>query len=837
MPKNNDDLKKRLHESKNQFYGMDLNSIKESFINHLEYSLAKDEYTCTDNDCYASMAYLTRDRLIERWIETQQTYYNQDIKRVYYLSLEYLIGRTLGNSLMNLGLFDTGNDAMKDLGYSLEELRENEWDAGLGNGGLGRLAACFIDSLSTLEIPAVGYGIRYEYGIFFQNIVNGYQMESPDNWLRYGNFWEFPRPEFLYRIKFYGRVNQYTDSDGKLKSEWVNAEEVMAMAYDTPIPGYRNNTVNNLRLWSAKSTREFNLDYFNDGDYNKAVLERSISENITRVLYPKDNVYEGKELRLKQQYLFVSATLQDIIRRYKKTHTTFDAFPDKVAIQLNDTHPAIAISDLMRILLDEEGLGWEYAWDITTRTFGYTNHTVLPEALEKWSVSLLGNLLPRHLQIIYEINHQFLEYVTKRFPGNHDMLGKVSIIEEGGGDKKVRMANLAIVGSHSVNGVAALHTDILKSRVFQEFHAIWPDKINNKTNGITQRRWLKLCNRELSGLISKKIGEKWVVDLYELKKIIPLATDTSFQKEWADIKKSNKEALAVYIKSHNGITVNPDSMFDIQVKRIHEYKRQLLNVFHVITLYKRIKEQKDLIQVPRTVIFAGKAAPGYYMAKLIIKLINAVGEVVNRDTDIRDMLKVIFLRNYAVSNAEKIIPAADLSQQISTAGTEASGTGNMKFALNGALTIGTLDGANVEMLEEIGKDNFFIFGMNADEVVNLKNSGYNPVKYYNDNKELKEVIDMISSGYFSPDNPGLFRPLTDSLLYQGDTYMLLADYSSYIKCQEEVGRTFRNREEWTRKSILNSANTGKFSADRTILEYARDIWGVKPVPIKVSSGK
>jgi starch phosphorylase len=831
MP-DNESKSSKLTPSNNKLLGMDAESIKNDFVNHMEYSLGKDEYAATTQDCYSSIALTARDRLIERWIMTQQAYYKTNAKRVYYLSLEFLIGRTLGNSLINLGLYGEADKAMHELGYSLEELREKEWDAGLGNGGLGRLAACFLDSLATLELPAVGYGIRYEYGIFFQSIRDGYQIETPDNWLRLGNIWEFPRAEFIYVVNFYGRVEQYTDSNGKFRSRWVDAEEIIAMGYDTPVPGYKNNTVNNLRLWSAKASREFDLNYFNDGDYIKAVSAKSVSENITKVLYPNDNIFEGKELRLRQEYFFVSATIQDIIRRFKKTHSDFKEFPDQVAIQLNDTHPAISIPELMRILIDHEELSWEDAWDITVKTFGYTNHTILPEALERWPVSLVWRVLPRHMEIINEINRRFLEHLASVYPGNEDMMRELSIIEEGP-EKKVRMANLAIIGSHAINGVAALHTEILKASVFKDFYRIWPGKFNNKTNGITQRRWLKLCNPKLSSLISEKIGENWTTDLYEMKKLIPYAGDAEFQKRWFDIKRANKEFLAKYIMSHNNISVNVDSMFDIHVKRLHEYKRQLLNALHVITLYNRIKDNPGGDFVPRTILFAGKAAPGYYMAKLIIKLISSISDVVNNDPQMGDRLKVLFLRNYAVSNAEKIIPAADLSEQISTAGTEASGTGNMKFALNGALTIGTLDGANIEIKEEVGDDNIFIFGLDAAGVTNLKHSGYNPFYYYNNNPELNRVISQIQNGFFSKGQPDLFRPIVDSLLYQGDTYMLFADYESYVNCQQRVSDTYRDTNRWGKMSIMNTANMGKFSTDRTISEYAKDIWGVKPVNIKI----
>jgi len=810
----------------------DAESIKKSFVHHMEYSLGKDEYSGTLYDSYTSIALATRDLLIERWIATQQTYYNKNAKRVYYLSLEFLMGRTLGNSLVNLGVYGETQKAMNELGYSLEDLREREWDAGLGNGGLGRLAACFMDSLATLELPAVGYGIRYDYGIFFQNIRNGYQIETPDNWLRLGNVWEFPRAEFTYVIKFYGRVEYFNDVDGKLRKRWVDTEEIVAVGYDTPIPGYRNNTVNNLRLWSAKASREFDLNYFNDGDYIKAVSAKSVSENITKVLYPNDNMFEGKELRLKQEYFFVSATIQDIFRRFKKAHTDFSLFPDQVAIQLNDTHPAISIPELMRILVDIEGLTWDAAWDITVKTFGYTNHTVLPEALERWPISLMAKVLPRHLEIIFEINRRFLDEIGRKFPGNSALLQELSIIEEGT-DKKVRMANLAIIGSHSINGVAALHTEILKSRVFKGFYGVWPEKFNNKTNGITQRRWLKLCNTELSSLITRTIGDKWTIDLFELKKLTPYADDPEFRKEWAAVKQVKKEQLARYILSRNGLKVNINSMFDIQVKRIHEYKRQLLNALHVITMYNRIVDNPEADFVPRTVIFAGKAAPGYFMAKLIIKFINSIADVVNNDPRVGNKLKVVFLRNYAVSNAEKIIPAANLSEQISTAGTEASGTGNMKFSLNGALTIGTLDGANIEIMEEVGKDNIFIFGLDTEGVSNLKKNGYDPQDYYYKNPELKRILLQIQHGFFSKDEPDLFKPISDTLLHDGDNYLLLADYEAYVACQDRVSEAYRDQDLWTRMSILNTAHMGKFSTDRTIEEYAEEIWNVKPIPIKV----
>lgn len=816
----------------NDLLGTDVESLQRSVAQHLECSLAKDTYSATKLDIYKSLVYTVRDRMVERWIATQQTYYDKDVKRVYYLSLEFLIGRTLGNSLINLDLLDQVNQACHELGYELEELREIEWDAGLGNGGLGRLAACFLDSMATLELPAYGYGIRYEYGIFSQKMNDGYQVEISDNWLRYENPWEIARPEYLYKVKFYGRVHQFTDAQGHLCHEWVDTHDVMAMAYDTPIPGYRNNTVNNLRLWAAKSTREFDLNYFNEGDYIKAVENKQRSEIISQVLYPNDNMFEGRELRLKQEYFFVSATLQDVIRRYKKTQRNFDKFTDKVTMQLNDTHPAIAIPELMRLLVDEEGLGWEESWEITVKTFGYTNHTILPEALEKWPVSLMESVLPRHLQIIYEINRRFLEEVSRRYPNDTERLRLMSLIEEGK-EKKVCMAHLAIVGSHSVNGVATLHTELLKTQVFKYFFEFYPERFNNKTNGITQRRWLQKCNPGLAQLITKHIGEGWMRNLYELKKLIPFAEDNGFRDEWCRVKLANKMRLAEYIESINGITVNVHSIFDCQVKRIHEYKRQLLNTLHVIALYNRIKSNPSQNHTPRTVILGGKAAPGYFIAKLVIKLINSVADVVNNDPVVSGSLRVVFLANYRVSLAEKIIPAVDLSEQISTAGTEASGTGNMKFALNGALTIGTLDGANIEIKKEVGDDNIFIFGLTVEEASQLRRSGYNPLPYYSRNPELKVVVDMIGNGYFSPQQPQLFTPLVDNLLHHGDHYLLLADFTSYANCQERVSQAYCNQEEWVKKSILNVANMGKFSSDRTIQEYAREIWGVSPVQVNL----
>ncbi|MEX2445004.1 MAG: glycogen/starch/alpha-glucan phosphorylase [Alkalispirochaeta sp.] len=826
----------KLTPSNNPHKGMDVESLVHAFVDHLEFSQAKDEYSATPLDLYKSLALTLRDLLFERWIDTMQTYYKKPSKRVYYLSMEFLMGRALDNAIVNLGVREAVEKAIGEWDLSLEDLLELEYDAGLGNGGLGRLAACFLDSMATLALPAYGYGIRYEYGIFFQRIRNGEQVETPDPWLRYGNPWEIERPEFLYPVHFYGSVQQGYDERGRERTEWVDAQEVMAMAYDTPIPGYRNDTVNNMRLWAAKSTRDFELSYFNHGDYEQAVSDKVITETISKVLYPNDNVFEGKELRLKQEYFFVSATLQDILRRYTKIHgSTFENFTDQVAIQLNDTHPAIGIAELMRLLVDREGLKWDAAWDITCRTFAYTNHTVLPEALEKWPVDLFARVLPRHLQIVFRINHNFLEEVAQRFPGDSDRMRRMSIIEEDHG-KKIRMANLAIVGSHSVNGVSALHSEIIKRDLFRDFNELWPEKFNNKTNGITQRRWLRTSNPGLSRLVSEQIGERWIANLDELRKLEPLVEDAAFRTRWMAVKRANKERMAGYILKHNSLVVDPDSLFDVQVKRIHEYKRQLLNVLHVIYHYNRITDDPTAQVVPRTVIFGGKAAPGYHMAKLIIRLINGVAEVVNNDPVTQGKLRVLFLANYNVSLAEKLMPAADLSEQISTAGTEASGTGNMKFSLNGALTIGTLDGANVEIGEEVGEENIFIFGLKTEEVEASRRDGYDPWHYYHADGGLRRVLDMISGGAFSPDDPGCFRPITDALLQHGDTYRLLADFRPYVEAQAAVARLYQDREAWARMSILNVARMGKFSSDRTIMQYASEIWNAKPVPVVRKKG-
>ncbi len=806
---------------------LDLPAVQRSLINHLIFSIGKDPITATDRDWLLTLSHVVRQRLTERWMETMRRYYDNDAKRIYYFSMEFLIGRSLMNSVLNIGFVEEVREACAKAGVDLDKIKNLEFDAALGNGGLGRLAACFLDSMATLGLPGYGMGIRYEYGMFNQQIEDGWQVERPDNWLRYGNPWEFPRPEVLYPVKFHGHVVQYSEEQGVLRYHWIETEDVMAMAYDTPIPGYGIKTVNNMRLWSAKSSRDFNLKQFNQGNYIKAVEDKNESENLSKVLYPDDTTSMGRELRLKQQYFFVSASLQDIFYRYCKYHETFDTLPDKVAIQLNDTHPSIAIPELMRLLVDIHHLEWEHAWDITTRTFAYTNHTLMPEALETWPVALLESVLPRHMQIIYEINHRFLQGVMHHFPGDSDILRRMSIIDETG-ERRVRMAHLAIVGSHHVNGVAAIHSELMKTTIFSDFNRYYPDKLTNITNGITPRLWLNQANPGLASLITARIGKNWITDLSQLRQLTKLADDATFQAEFLAVKRANKARLAKLVLDRCGLTINPDSLFDVQVKRIHEYKRQLLNVLHVITLYNRIRLNPKLELMPRTVIIAGKAAPGYAIAKLIIKLINDVSDIVNNDPAVRDLLKLVFIPNYDVSTASEIIPAADLSEQISTAGTEASGTGNMKLALNGALTIGTLDGANVEIMEEVGKENIFIFGLNTKEVAALKNSGYTSWDYYRANDELKMALDMIASGYFSPEQTNRFKGIFDTLIGGGDHYLLLADYAAYIAAQDQVEKLYRNQAQWTRKAILNVAGMGKFSSDRTINEYSKKIWGVKP---------
>jgi starch phosphorylase len=803
--------------------------INQALQNHLTFSSFKTSAVATPRDWYDAASFTVRDHVVERWIKTAESYAHNDPKRVYYLSLEFLIGRMLSNAALNLGIKDELKDGLASLGRDLEATVEIETDAALGNGGLGRLAACFLDSMATMDIPASGYGIRYEYGMFRQTIEDGQQVENPDNWLRYGNIWEYQRPEVTYIIKFYGNVVKFPEDDAETQ-HWVDAEHVVAMASDVPVPGYGTDTVNTLRLWSAKAAREFDLRHFNDGDYERAVEERNDTENISKVLYPNDASVLGKELRLKQQYFFVSASIQDILRRFLTTHkvetqSDWQALPEKIAIQLNDTHPSIGVAEMMYQLVDHYRLPWATAWGLVVKIFAYTNHTLMPEALETWTVELFGRLLPRHLEIIYRINHEFLHMVNHHFPGESDLLHRVSIIDESNG-RRVRMAHLAVVGSHTVNGVAALHSDLLKQHLFADFNRIYPGKLTNVTNGITPRRWLNQANPALSSLIESAIGAGFKKDLTQIKKITPLAEDADFRKAFAAVKYANKLRLAAKIEQKTGIKLNANSLFDVQIKRIHEYKRQLLNVLHVITLYNRIRRGEKGI-TPRTIIFGGKAAPGYWMAKQIIRLINDVAAIVNEDVLVGDQLKVVYYPNYEVSAAEILFPGSDLSEQISTAGTEASGTGNMKMALNGALTIGTLDGANVEIMEEVGIDNIFIFGLTTPQVAETKANGYNPRDYYNANPVLKEVLDMIGSGFFSVDEPNRYQAIVDNLLNNGDQYLLLADYASYIETQDKVSELYQNQDAWVRMAILNVANMAKFSSDRAISDYAKNIWHVK----------
>ncbi|MGK7875776.1 MAG: glycogen/starch/alpha-glucan phosphorylase [Xenococcaceae cyanobacterium] len=809
---------------------MSVETLKRAFVNNLYYTQGRDGHFATPHDYYMALAHTVRDRLIHRRLKTAQTYLEQDVKIVYYLSLEFLMGRQLGKNLVNMGLYERIRRALKHFGLNLHELLEQEEEPGLGNGGLGRLAACFLDSLATLEIPAQGYGIRYEFGIFDQALQDGWQWERPDKWLSFGYPWEIPRPDYRFEVKFGGRTQAYIDQKGRYRVRWIPERTILGTPYDTLVPGYNTNTVNKLRLWKAEASEDFDFQAFSAGDYTRAVANKTLSENISKVLYPSDNTPQGRQLRLEQQYFFVSCSLQDIICRYLRNHSNFSCFPEKVAIQLNDTHPAVGIVELIRLLVDEHDLEWEQAWQITQKAFAYTNHTLLPEALERWPIDLFGSLLPRHLEIIYEINHRFLEDVRAKYPDDLARLARLSLIEEGS-QKQVRMAHLACVGSHAVNGVAALHTELLKQQVLRDFYELWPEKFSNKTNGVTPRRWIVLSNPRLTHLLTQKIGKNWIARLQDLKWLEAFVDEGEFCDCWRQVKQDNKRDLAAYIRHENGIEVDIDSLFDIQVKRIHEYKRQLLNVLHIITLYNRIKENPNAEVLPRTFIFAGKAAPGYYMAKLIIKLINSVAEVVNNDPEVHSRLKVVFLANFSVSLGERVYPAADLSEQLSTVGKEASGTGNMKFAMNGALTIGTLDGANIEIREEVGAENFFLFGLTAEEVSALKERGYNPWDYYNANPQLHKAIAPIASGYFSGGDRDLFRPIVEELLHR-DEYMLLADYQSYVDCQERVAAAYRDRENWTRMSILNVARMAKFSSDRTIREYCQEIWQAKPVPIE-----
>jgi len=805
--------------------------IDHYILNQLKFALARDPETATKRDWWIATSKAVQSIIIERMIATQTVHHHQNVRRVYYLSLEFLMGRLFVNSMYSAGVLQEVHDALEKLGLNMDDLRGEEYDMGLGNGGLGRLAACFLDSLATLDLPAVGYGIHYQYGLFKQEFRNGYQVELPDAWMQYGTPWEIVRPEYTTEIHLYGHVENVFDDLGNYVPKWVGWKNLLGVPYDIPIPGFGTNTVNFLRLWESRASEEFNLEAFNSGGYEQAVHEKNQSETVSKVLYPNDKTESGKELRLVQQYFFVACSLKDIIRRFHKSNTSWDVFPEKVAVQLNDTHPAIAIVELMRLLYDENKLPWDKAWEIVTRTFSYTNHTLLPEALEKWSVGLFQKVLPRHLQIIFEINKRFLEAVEAKWPGDVEKMRALSLIEEGG-TQMVRMANLSVVGSHSVNGVAELHTQLLKSELFPEFDALYPGKFNNKTNGITPRRWLLACNPRLSELITTKIGHGWERDLDKLRGLEAFADDPQFQSDFMAVKLANKTDLAGVIMKVCGVEVDPSALFDVQIKRLHEYKRQHLNLLHILALYRRILQDPGAGVTPRVFIFAAKAAPGYDMAKLIIKAINAVGAKINSDPRIDGKLKVVFLPNYRVSLAQRIVPAADISEQISTAGKEASGTGNMKLALNGALTVGTLDGANVEILEEVGEDNIFIFGNTVEQVNELVSKGYKPGSFYEANEELRAVVDWVGSNYFTPDEqPGILNPLRDNLLYH-DPFLCLADYEAYSESQKKVSDAFRDKARWARMAILNTARVGKFSSDRTISEYARDIWKLSPVAVE-----
>ena len=817
--------------------GGDITAAKlvKAIMNNLYFREGRLPEVATRNDWYLALAYTVRDNIIKRWIKTIELVLKKDIRVVSYLSAEFLLGPHLLNNLINLGIRDQMEEAVTQLNLDFDALIEQEEEPGLGNGGLGRLAACFMDSLATLEIKAIGYGVRYEFGIFDQEIRDGWQVEITDKWLRLGNPWEIERPEIAFDVSFGGHVESYLDREGRSRVRWVPNRVVKGVACDTPILGYQVNSVNLLRLWKAEAIESFDFDAFNKGDYFGAVDEKIVSETISKVLYPNDEPESGKRLRLAQQYFFTACSLQDLIRFHLLSGNRLDTFHQWNTIQLNDTHPSIAVAELMRLLVDEHDMTWEKAWDITTHTFAYTNHTLLPEALEKWPLALFKEILPRHLEIIYEINQRFLDEVRLRYPDDGDRVARLSLIDESG-DKYIRMAHLASVGSYAINGVAALHSELLKKTVLKDFYEYWPDKFFNVTNGVTPRRWMVLSNPELAELITSKIGEGWVSNLEgHLRGLENHADDTDFQKKWRAVKRDDKLELASIIKDRTGVEVDSESLFDILVKRIHEYKRQHLCVLHIITLYNRLKKNPDLDMTPRTVIFGGKAAPGYFMAKLIIKLINAVADVVNHDPVVAGRLKVVFFPDFNVKNAHHIYPAADLSEQISVAGKEASGTGNMKFSMNGALTIGTLDGANVEIREEVGPENFFLFGLTAEEVYDLKSRGYHPTSYYDSNAELKEAIDAIGSGVFSGGDTHLFKPLVENFLYHDD-YLVMADYQSYIDCQDQVGLAYRNKQAWTRMSILNVARMGKFSSDRSMREYSEHIWKVAPTPVHLNDG-
>jgi starch phosphorylase len=823
----------KLYELISRKANEDRDSLVRHFAHHLEYTVGKYIHNTTETDIYLALAYTLRDYLIDRWNETQEGYRKAKAKKVYYLSMEFLIGQMLKSNLVNLNAYDLAREILAELGYDLDSICSQEPDAGLGNGGLGRLAACFLDSMSSLDLPSSGCGLLYNFGIFRQRIVNGNQVEAPDNWLDITNPWIISRSDLIYPVGFGGYVEEYTDHKGNIRKRWVPADQVIARAHDILMPGFRTRTVNNLRLWKAEATEDFDFKYFNHGDYIRAVEEKVISENITHVLYPNENVMQGKELRLKQEYFLVSATIRDALREFFELQpASHDEMPDRIFFQLNDTHPALAVVELLRILVDEHNLEFHHAWQIVQRCFAYTNHTVMPEALERWPVGLLGSLLPRHLDLIYELNYYFLEDLRRKGEPE-DVIARVSLIEEGA-EKRVRMANLAIIGSSKVNGVSAIHTEIIKRTIFADFHRLYPDKMTNKTNGITVRRWLIAANPELTALINDAIGLRWLVDQSRLRDLDKVADDPSFQDEFHKIRQHNKKKLIKIIHHTTGVVVDPESMFDVQIKRIHEYKRQHLNVLRIIADYQFLKDNREAEYTPRTFIFAGKAAPGYHRARLIIKLIHSVAEKINNDRDVRDRMKVVFLPNYSVSLAERIFPASDLSEQISTAGTEASGTGNMKFMLNGALTVGTLDGANIEMREEVGAENFYIFGNTVEELDAIR-ANYDPVAIYEKDPVIHAVLSSIHQNYFNPLSPGLFQELFHALTYGGDYYFLLADFQDYRRVQGMISRDFRDRRAWLRKAVLNVARSGKFSSDRTIDEYAKEIWNLKPV--KPSPGK
>lgn len=808
-------------------------TIKKAFLENLFYVQGRSLENASINDLYMALAFTIRDRLLHRWVNTINRYVHEEVKVVFYLSAEYLPGPHLANNMLNLQLEAQVREAMAELDIDIDALIKQEEEPGLGNGGLGRLAACYLDSLATLQRPSIGYGIRYEFGIFDQIIKGGRQVEITDKWLRFGNPWEIIRPENTCEVGFGGRTEFYTDDRGHYRVRWIPHLMVCGVPYDTPIPGYHVNTVGLLRLWKAEAPESFDFQAFNVGNYYGAVEEKMNAENITKVLYPNDKEFQGKKLRLSQQYFFTACTLQDIIRIHLGQGKKIDTLPDLWAGQLNDTHPAIAVIELMRIFVDLHAIPWEKAWELTRRTFSYTNHTLLPEALEKWPVYLFARELPRHLEIIYEINKRFLDKVRVHYPGDNEKIARMSLIEEKG-PRYIRMANLAVIGSHAVNGVAAMHTRLVKNNLFADFFEMQPEMFHNITNGVTPRRWIMLSNPALTNLIEGAIGDEWCKNLELLSKLEPLAEDASFQDKWMRVKLQNKQNLAMYIKEQTNITVDPSSMFDIQVKRIHEYKRQHLNILHIITLYHRIKQNPAIDIVPRTFIFGGKAAPGYFMAKLIIKLITSVANVINNDKDINNRLKVVFIPNFNVKVGERIYPAADLSEQISTAGKEASGTGNMKFSLNGALTVGTLDGANVEIREAVGSENFFLFGLTVDKVQSLYNGGYNPFPVYEGNRELREVLSLLQDGYFSHGDVNLFKQLVDHLIYSDD-YFVLADYDSYIQCQESVSKTWKNTNEWTKMAIINTSRMGYFSSDRSIEEYCNILWNVKPFAVNIEN--